>query len=315
MELSIVIPVLDEEANIEPLCARLTAVLAPLAAPYEILFIDDGSRDKTLERIVQRHAQDPHVKALSFSRRFGHQQALTAGLDYASGRAVICMDGDLQHPPELIPDMVKFWKEGHDLVFTVRGKSPHIGRAKKILSDLFYPFFSLLSGVRLPPQGADFRLMDRRVVDAFREIRERTRFMRGLSAWVGYRSTCLFYAAPPRLAGRTKYSWAQMARLSIDALLSFSAAPLYAGVLVGFFLCLFVLGYAVFALYARIVTHHVLAGWTSMAILISGIGSLQIMLTGIVGLYVAKVYEESKQRPLYLIRDCLGIEKKPLPSA
>lgn len=308
MNLSVVIPILNEEANISPLGERLIPVMSSITPHFEVLFIDDGSCDGSLQAITELHAKDARMKALSLSRSFGHQAALTAGLDHARGEAVICMDGDLQHPPEVIPQLVDQWRKGHQIVYAVQDASADVPWFKRWSSTLFYRTFQRISGIPLPAHAADFRLLDRKVVDAFLKIRERNRFLRGLSSWVGYRSTSVHYQASPRLAGSSKYNIWRMMALAMDGLLSFSSVPLYMGVFVGFALGLATAMYVAFAIYSRFVTHSVLPGWTSVAVLIGGIGSLQLIVTGLMGLYIGKIYEEAKQRPLYLIRQQIGLE-------
>lgn len=309
MRLSIVIPVLDEEPVIAPLCRRLIDVLSPLTSDFEILFVDDGSADGTLAVLMEERRKDQRVKILSLSRCFGHQAALTAGLDYADGDAVITMDGDLQHPPEVIPELVQRWKEGYQVVHTLR--NPEGGTFwKSFFSTFFYRVFQALSGVPLPSHAADFRLMDRRVVDALRRFPERTRFLRGLVSWAGYRSTGVTYTAAPRFAGESRYRPTRMLTLGIDALLSFSTVPLKAVVGLGFFLGLMTTVYSVYILDAFL-RDRALPGWTSVTLLISWIGTCQLLVTGIVGLYLGKVYEEIKRRPSYLAREAHGLTLKP----
>jgi len=308
MKLSVVIPILDESSNVLPLYEELRKVLDPLCAGYELIFVDDGSTDGSADRVRELHAADPRVKLLSLSRNFGHQMALTAGMDHASGDATIVMDGDLQHPPAVIPELVARWKEGFEVVYTVRRSTAAAGPLKRATASLFYRVFRRLSGIHLPSHAADFRLLDRTVVDAFRGIRERARFLRGLTVWAGYRSIAVPYQAPRRAAGESKYSTGRMARLGIDALVSFSTIPLHAAIYVGFSLAFLGFLYALYALYARFVTGNVLPGWTSLALLVSVVGGLQLILLGVVGIYLGKIYEEVKKRPLYLVRSALGFD-------
>jgi polyisoprenyl-phosphate glycosyltransferase len=306
LKLSIVIPVFNEEENLFPLYEQLAPVLNATGSDYEVIFVDDGSADSSSERIRQLHARDPRVKLISLSRNFGHQHALTAGMDYARGDAVITMDADLQHPPTLIPELLRRWKEGFEIVYTVRRDTQDANFFKRLTSRLFYRVFRLLAGIDLPMSAADFRLLDRKVVEAFRTIRERTRFLRGLTGWAGYRSVGIDYEAAPRRRGVTKYSPARMLGLAVDGLVSFSAAPLYAAIYVGMVLALLGLLYLIYVFYARFVSGNVVPGWTSLIVLVSFIGGIQLILMGFVGVYVGKIYEETKQRPLYLVRQALG---------
>jgi glycosyltransferase involved in cell wall biosynthesis len=308
MRLSIVVPVLNEQDNIVPLYERVVSVLRALGADYELIFVDDGSSDESVARITALHARDPRVKLLSFSRNFGHQTALTAGLDYATGDAVISMDADLQHPPELIAELVARWQDGYEVVYTVREATEKQGFLRRVASAGFYRLFRWLSGLDLPANTADFRLLDRKVVAALRSIRERARFLRGLTRWVGFRSVGVPYRAAARLAGAPKYNLRRMLRFALDATLSFSTFPLYLAIYVGAIEAVLGVLYALFALLAWLISGNVVPGWTSLIILVAVVGGLQLMLTGVIGLYVGKIYEETKQRPLYLVRHTLGFE-------
>ena len=308
MKLSVVIPVLNEETNLPVLYERVAGELQSLECDFEILFVDDGSTDSSAERIAALHRADGRVKMLSMSRNFGHQAALTAGMDHATGDAVIAMDADLQHPPDVIRELVLRWKEGYEVVYTVRQTTEAAGPLKRASAKMFYRVFRALSDIDLPANSADFRLLDRRVVEAFRQIRERTRFLRGLVGWAGFRSISVPYQANARLSGQTKYSPTRMIRLAIDGLVSFSTTPLYVAIYVGGLLALLGVAYLLYALYARFVTGNVVPGWTSLIILVTFVGGIQLVLMGIIGIYIGKIYEEAKQRPLYLIRETLGFE-------
>lgn len=308
MKLSVVIPVLNEASNIHRLRDELQKQLDALSLDFELIFVDDGSTDESADRIRELHQADPRVKLLSFSRNFGHQVALTAGMDHASGEATIVMDADLQHPPAVIPELVTRWKEGYEVVYTVRRSTLEAGFFKRTTAAVFYRLFRGLSGLDLPSNAADFRLLDRKVVEAFRGIRERTRFLRGLTAWAGYRTIAVPYDAPARQAGESKYSAGQMARLATDALVSFSTIPLHVAIYLGFSLAALGFLYALYALYQRLVTGDVLPGWASLAVLVSVVGGIQLMLMGVIGIYLGKIYEEVKRRPLYLVRSALGLD-------
>ena len=308
MEISIVVPVLNEKENIPALCERIISALSQVTSDFEILFVDDGSRDGSIELLQEAHAGDPRIRALVFSRRFGHQAALTAGLDHAQGQAVVTMDGDLQHPPEVILAMFRQWKNGFEIVHAIRSDHPGEPPLKSLTSRAFYWIFNKMSGVTLPPHAGEFRLLDRKVVASLKRFRERGRLLRGLSSWVGYRTAQVEYAAGPRERGLSKYSVVDMLALAADGIISFSSIPLFMGVWAGFALGIVTLGYVAFALYARFISHAVIPGWTSIAVLIGGVGSVQLLVMGLIGIYAGKIYEEVKQRPLYLIQGTIGVD-------
>jgi dolichol-phosphate mannosyltransferase len=307
MELSVVIPVFNEETNIREVYRRVAAELESLPCDFEIIFVDDGSTDSSVDQIASLHRSDPRVKLLSLSRNFGHQTALTAGMDHAQGDAVIAMDADLQHPPALIRDFLSHWEKGYEVVYSVRKDTQDATPLKRLSAKFFYRVFRALSGIDVPANSADFRLLDRRVIEAFRQIRERTRFLRGLVGWAGFRSIAVPYEAAPRHSGTSKYDTRRMMRFAIDGLVSFSATPLYMAIYVGALMALLGCVYLVYVLYARLVTGNVVPGWTSLIILVSFVGGIQLIIMGIIGVYIGKIYEETKQRPLYLIRDTLGV--------
>jgi polyisoprenyl-phosphate glycosyltransferase len=310
MKISFVIPVLNEQENILPLYDRLMAQINVLSADYEIIFVDDGSTDASLNLLKQLHARDSHVKLLSLSRNFGHQLALTAGMDVASGDACILMDADLQHPPDVIGELVARWKEGNEIVYTVRRSTAGAGLFKRGTQRMFYGIFRKLTGLDLVANSADFRLLDKKVLAAFQEIRERIRFLRGLTGWVGFRRTAVMFDAPARAAGETKYSPARMLGLAIDGLTSFTAAPLYVSIYMGAILTLLSFLYVPYVLYVRFVSQVALPGWASIITVLCLMGGLQLLILGVIGIYLAKIYEEVKHRPLYLVREAHG-----LPSA
>lgn len=307
MRLSVVVPVLDEEDNVEPLTHAVAEAMVGLTSDYELIFVDDGSLDSTALRVKRLHGEDQRVKLLSLSRRFGHQTALTAGMDVATGDAVVLMDGDLQHPPALLRDLVARWREGYDVVYTIRNETKGVGFLKRATSSLFYRLFRKATGMDVPFHAADFRLLDRRVVNALGAIRERTRFLRGLTAWVGYRATGVPYTASARHAGRTKYGIFEMTHLALDGIVSFTSIPLYAAVYTGALLSAVAFLYSVYVVYIRLFTSRAVAGWASVIMLLAAVGGIQLLVLGVLGIYIGKIYEEVKQRPLYLVRDALGL--------
>lgn len=306
--LSLIIPLLNERDNLQPLYERTIGVVRSIGLDYELIFVDDGSTDGSAEAIATLHAIDPRVKLVSFSRNFGHQQALTAGMDHATGDAALMMDADLQHPPELIPELVSHWQAGYEIVYTVRESTEDAGLVKKVTAALFYRTFQKLTGIDMPGNAADFRLVDRKVLDAFGQIRERGRFLRGLTSWVGFKSKGVPYTAAARHQGVSKYNLRRMLKFAIEGILSFSTIPLVIGIYVGLAIALVSFAYLLFVLYAAAVTHEVVQGWTSMICLVGLIGGIQLILLGILGLYIGKIYEEVKQRPLYLVARRLGFE-------
>ena len=308
MLISIVVPALNEEQNLPILYQRIRAAISNMQETFELIFVDDGSSDRTAQAIADLHKQDPRVKLLSFSRNFGHQAALSAGLDYAKGDAVISMDADLQHPPEVIPQMIASWKNGAEVVNTIRTSSQGAGLVKRLTSHFYYHLFRKLTGLDIPMHSADFRLLDKKVVHAFRQLPERTRFLRGLAVWVGYRQDRITYSAPERHAGKSQYTLRRMLRLGEHGLVAFTTAPLYMAIYLGFLEVIAGFLYALYILYVFFAHGHLIEGWTSTVLVVVIIGGVQLIMMGLVGLYVGTIYSEVKHRPLYLLRDSLGYE-------
>ncbi|MFQ5417402.1 MAG: glycosyltransferase family 2 protein [Myxococcota bacterium] len=307
--ISIVVPVLDEEGCVEELVSRVGDALASENVRYEILFVDDGSSDGTWARLTALHAGDPAVKAIRFTRSFGHQAALIAGLHHAKGDAVVTMDGDLQHPPEFLPTLIKAWREGVDVVNSVRQPPPgSSGGAKEGVSQLFYGVMRALTAVDVTPAAADFRLMDRKAVDAFNSFEERFVFMRGLVPWLGFSEAHFDYEVGTRFAGRSKYGVWRMFRLAVDGVLSFSVVPLRLIAILGLLTTLFGIGFGLFALVSYAMGRVGGAGWTSVVVLILVFGGVQLLSLGIVSEYIGRTYEEVKGRPRYVIETDTGIE-------
>ena len=296
-DLSVVLPVFDEEANLPELYRRLTAVLAGLPGSYEIVFVDDGSRDNSLAILQKLAAADSHVGVLALSRNFGHQLALTAGLDHACGAAVVLMDSDLQDPPELIPELVARHREGYEVVYAQRRARPGESVFKRATAFLFYRGIRAIGNVDIPPDTGDFRLVSRRVADILAQVRERRRFLRGLVTWVGFRQGRVLYERPPRAGGESKYDAAQMVRLALRAVFSFSTAPI---TLIG------LLGLAAMAGAATVaVAGELLPG----ALLL--VGGVQLVSLWILGQYIAVVSDEARRRPLYLVRERVNLQAAP----
>jgi dolichol-phosphate mannosyltransferase len=300
---SIVVPVLDEEGCVEEFARRVGQAMAPTGARYEILFVDDGSRDGTPQRVAELHQSDPAaVKGIRFTRSFGHQAALAAGLCYARGDAVVTMDGDLQHPPECIPALIDAWRDGADVVHTVRGLPPGTRISWKERSALlFYRVMAALTSVPVIPASADFRLLDRRVVDAFNSLEERSIFARGLIPWLGFAEVRVEYEVGDRYAGRSKYGLWRMLRLGLDGIFSFSVLPLRLISFLGLLTTLFGVGFGAFALVAHLTGRVDYSGWTSIVVLVLIFGGVQLLSVGILSEYVGRVYEEVKRRPRYVV--------------
>ena len=307
IDLSVVIPVCNEEESLPELHRRLGAVLSQLNLAYEVVFVDDGSSDRSLSVISELHSRDPKIKAISFSRNFGHMVALSAGLDFAAGEAVITMDADLQHPPELIPEMVKRWKGGAEVVNTLRRDTKGAGVFKKFSAALFYWLINRIAKINLPASAADYRLLDKKVVEALKRIHERSRFLRGLISWVGFKQEFIDYQADARFAGKTKYSIGRMFAFALDGIASFSAFPLRLSTYFGLVTALVSFIYILYAFYIRVFTNRAIEGWASVLVAVLFIGGIQLIFLGVIGEYLSRVYEEAKQRPLYLISRKIGL--------
>jgi polyisoprenyl-phosphate glycosyltransferase len=304
-ELSIVVPCFNESQGLPRLLDRLRSVLQSIGCTYELLLIDDGSHDGTAQVIESLAQHDPTVRGIIFSRNFGHQAALSAGYDHSRGRAVIVMDADLQHPPELIPEFVAQWRAGNDVVYAFRrNTAPRFG----------YRLYNWLCNVRIPHESADFRLMDRVVVDALRRMPERNRFVRGLVAWLGFRQIGVPYEQPGRQAGVAAYTPRQRLNLRIDSVFSFSTVPLRMSVHLGLIALALAMLYAIYILVVLVLQgrDHVVSGWPALIITVLVLGGVQLVCLGMVAEYIGRIYDEVKQRPLYVVRELFG---SALPAA
>ncbi len=306
--LSIAIPVYNEVENIPILYEALKPVLQKLPYVFEIIFVDDGSNDGTYAAIQELRAQDRRIKAISFSRNFGHQAALTAGLQFATGDAVITMDGDLQHPPSLIPALIEKWREGYQVVYTVRESTADESMFKKLTSKLFYRIMAVSSKTPVQPFGADFRLLDRAVVTNLNKLEEHDRFLRGLIGWLGFSAIGVPYTADARATGATKYSTRKMIKFAVDGILSFSATPLHVVTFLGLLVSALSFAYGAYSLYAYFFTDRTIPGWTSLLVTILFLGGVQLISIGFLGEYLLRVYDETKRRPLFIIKDVLNID-------
>jgi polyisoprenyl-phosphate glycosyltransferase len=305
---SFVIPVCNEEAVLHELHRRLSSVAEQLDGDCEFVLIDDGSNDRSREAMLELRAADPRVKLLFLARNFGHQLAISAGLDFATGDAVVIMDADLQDPPEVALEMAALWREGYEVVHAVRRHRAGENRFKRWTAHLFYRLLHRVSEVDLPLDAGDFRLADRRVAEIVRGMREPDRYLRGMFAWVGFRQTSVNYERDARFAGATKNSWPRMIRFAIDGILGFSVAPLRIILGLGFVMSGVALLVGVIAIVLKLAgALPPVTGWASLTVLISFLAGVQLIVLGTVGLYVARAYEQGKHRPLYLVAESHGL--------
>ncbi len=301
MKVSIVIPAFNEENNILPLSKQLKEVLQD---DFEVLFVDDGSTDSTLDVLKQLHQEDNRFRYLSFSRNFGHQNAIKCGIDHATGECIITMDADLQHPPSLIPDMISKWKEGYDIVYTQRVEEKEISFFKRFSSALFYSIMNKLSEVKLDPGTADFRLVDQRVAEIIRNTNESNLFIRGFVSWMGFRQYRLTYHASPRHSGKTKYSFRKMFSFALNGITSFSIKPLRFSIVMGMLISFFAFIYAMYAVVLYIFfPERAVAGWASVLVSVLFMGGIQLLFLGVLGEYLGKLFMQSKNRPTYIVKE------------
>jgi dolichol-phosphate mannosyltransferase len=312
---SIVVPIWNEEAVIPELYRRVTGILATVDEPWELICVNDGSTDRSLELLLELHARDPRVKVLEFSRNFGHQLAITAGADFAEGDAVIVMDADLQDPPEVILRMIERWREGYEVVYAVRSQRRGESKFKLWTASLFYRLLRRITDVNIPLDAGDFRLMDRRVVLAMRRLREQHRFMRGLSSWVGFKQVGVEYERAERFAGETKYPLRKMLRLALVAITSFSYLPLHLAAYFGFGLALLSLVGIALTVILRLSGNSAFFGQATTLVSVLFLGGVQLIFLGILGEYLGRIYDEVKHRPLYLVSRAYGFVGEDHPAA
>jgi polyisoprenyl-phosphate glycosyltransferase len=313
-EYSFVVPVLNEQETLEELHRRLRSVMEQLDGPSEVVLVDDGSVDDSFEIMCKLQEGDPRLKVVRMSRNFGHQIALTAGLDHAVGKAVIIMDADLQDPPEVVLELAQRWREGYDVVYAVREGRVGESRVKRTTANWFYRLLSRIGDVDLPTDTGDFRLIDRRVVDAVSGMREHRRYLRGMFAWVGYDQTGVHYVRAARHGGKSKFPLRRMLSFARDGIISFSTAPLRLALNFGFIVSglSFLLGIA--AAVVRLTGLYAVPGWASIAVGLGFLGGVQLIVLGVIGEYIAGIHDEVKQRPLYLVRDERGFSRSDRPS-
>jgi dolichol-phosphate mannosyltransferase len=306
---ALVIPLFNEEESITILIAAIRSVFEKLPYTYNVILVDDGSRDRSLQVVQEMAKQDPRINFISFSRNFGHQNALKAGLDHADADCVISLDADMQHPPSLIPAMLEKWEQGYDVVYTVRKSAEGLSPLKKRSSSMFYQLLNWLSEVDVEVGTPDFRLISRQVAVVLRDLNEYDLFYRGLVKWVGFRQTALEYEENMRMAGKSKYTFKKMFRFALQGITSFSIHPLYAAAYLGFFISLASILYLPYVAYSYYFG-HVISGWASMIVTIAFFGGLQLTILGIIGIYLGKLFMQSKGRPLYIVRETNLYERK-----
>jgi polyisoprenyl-phosphate glycosyltransferase len=297
---SLVVPAYNEEAAIEELVARLAALMDTLDGDAETILVDDGSTDRSYALMTAVAQRDPRFRVVRLARNFGHQIALTAGLDVSAGDAVVVLDADLQDPPEVVLELAAKWREGYDVVYAVRDVRRGDSWFKRATASLFYRGFNRISEVQVPLDVGDFRLVDRRVLDVFDTMRESNRFVRGMFSWIGLRQTGVLYARDERVAGETKYPLRKMLRFAATGLVSFSPAPLRAALRVGFLVSLLAFAFALWALIVKLAGHDV-PGWTSILLIVTLLGGVQLIVLGVIGEYIAAIHAEVKGRPLYVV--------------
>jgi len=306
--ISLVIPCYNEEGNIEAIYQLIKNELDGFV-DYELVFVDDGSTDNTLLTIVKLSQQDKRVHYIALSRNFGHQNALKAGLDYANGNCVISLDADLQHPPRLIKEFIEKWQQGYEVVYSIRKDDSELSIFKRFTSKLFYKFINLFSDTSIQEGAADFRLLDRKVVNVIKSLPENYLFIRGLTSWVGFHQIGIEYSLEKRFSGQTKYSLKRMIHFASSGITSFSTKPLRLSIYLGFFIAIVSFIYGLFAIYQAIFTSNVIQGWTSVIVSVLFIGGIQLIMIGILGEYLGKLFMENKRRPNYVIKET-NLEKR-----
>jgi glycosyltransferase involved in cell wall biosynthesis len=308
---SFVIPVYNEEPALPELYKRMVTVLDQLGSLAEVILIDDGSRDNSFALMLGITQKDPRFKAIQFARNFGHQIAITAGMDAALGDATIVMDADLQDPPEVVLQMIEKWREGFEIVYAVRSDREGETLFKKLTATLFYRALKAVTDVDIPLDVGDFRLVDRKALEAFKSLRENNRFVRGMFSWIGFRQTGVKFQRAERYAGTTKYPFRKMWKLAMDGVISFSTAPLRLALNIGFLVSVlsFLLGFA--AILSKIAGWYTVPGWASVMVVTSFLGGVQLIVLGFLGEYIGRIHDEVKDRPLYIVRRAVGMPSAP----
>jgi len=303
MDISVIIPIYNEEQNIPALFARLNNVVSNITPSCEFIFINDGSKDNSLELVRELSREYSFVKYIDFSRNFGHQIAVTAGLDQCSGNAAVIIDADLQDPPELISDLYKKLSEGYNVVYARRRKRDGEGFAKKFTAKLFYRILAKITSISIPVDTGDFRIIDRKIIDVLKEMPEHEKFLRGQISWIGYRQTYIMYDRSERQAGKTGYTYRKMISFALDGITSFSNFPLKFATIAGFIVSGLSFIMILYALYSRFISENYEPGWTSLMLAVLFIGGVQLIGIGIIGEYISRISENVRKRPLYIIND------------
>lgn len=310
IDLSIIVPCYNEEPNLDYLFERLISVLEPLGMTYEIICVNDGSRDNTFNCLVEHHHRNSSIKVVNLSRNFGKEIAMTAGLNYATGKAVIPIDADLQDPPELITDMVAKWQEGYDVVYGTRKSRFGEGLLKQMTANGFYRIIQKMTPIKIPQDTGDFRLMDRQVIEAIKQLPETHRFMKGLFAWVGFKQIAIEYDRPARYKGETKWNYWKLWNFALEGITSFSAVPLKIWSYIGLFISCTAFIYAAYLIIRTLILGIDVPGYASLMVVTLFLGGVQLITLGVMGEYLGRIYGEVKRRPLYLVRESYGFKDK-----
>lgn len=305
--ITVVVPVYNESAVISAFYERASTTLSALEGlEHELVFVDDGSSDDSYDQLTELARADPHVRVIKFSRNFGHQVAITAGVDRAAGDCVVVIDADLQDPPEVIGDMVQKWREGYDVVYGERGQRDGEGYLKLLTASVFYRALGRVAGINIPPDVGDFRLMSRRAVNELRRLREKDRFVRGLVSWIGFRQTGVTYRRDARYAGETKYPYRKMIKFALDGLTSFSTVPLKVATWLGYLASFLAFAYLASVFVQKWVLGNTVQGWATTMVAMLFLGGVQLICLGIIGEYVGRIFNETKLRPMYIIEEVVG---------
>lgn len=310
-KISIIVPMYNEEEVIDIFFTETLKIMKQLSLEWEIVCVNDGSRDRTLDLLLEWHSKDHRIKVINLSRNFGKERALTAAIDYASGDALIPVDADLQDPPEIIPLMIERWLEGYDVVNAVRSKRVNDTAIKRTTAKLFYKLINSISDVDIPQDVGDFRLLSKRACDALRSMPERRRFMKGLFAWVGYPTSNLIYERKSRAAGSTKFNYLKLWNFAIEGITSFSTVPLKIATYIGLLSAVLSFSYAVYMIFNTLISGNSVPGYPSLMTAILFFGGLQLIFIGIIGEYIGRIHDEVKQRPIYLVESMLGFSESP----